>query len=245
VASIKPANPDTRGMNFTFVPGGGLKLSNVDLKQMIGFAYDVQNFQISGGPSWLTSDRFDVQARPPASDGPSDLLQMTEDQRKLVQQQMRQRLQALLAERFKLAVHKETKELPVYALVLAKNGPKLKQSQDQKGPMHIAMERGQLNGQQCSMETLAKVLSPRLARSVLDRTGLKGNYDFNLEWTPDPGEPMGRGGPGEGPPATPPADLSGPSIFTAVQEQLGLKLEPQKGPVEIIVVDGAEKPSAN
>ena len=244
VASIKPADPDASGTRFRMIPGGGVNLSNIDLTQLIEFAYDVQNFQVSGGPSWLRSTRFDILAKPPASDPSIGTRPMNNAELRALEGQLRERLKALLAERFQLTVHKDTKELPLYVLVLAKNGPKLQPSKEGDYHRGIRVGLGSMNVQAASMEMLAKTLSRPLGRPVLDRTGLKGNYDFNLNWTPD-GEPMGKGGAGEGPASGKPADVSGPSLFTAVQEQLGLKLESQKGPVEIIVIDKAEKPSAN
>ena len=147
-------------------------------------------------------------------------------------------LQALLAERFQMRVLRETKELPVYALVVGKSGPQLHEAEGAGNGMRIG--RGRVTTQAISMEPFAKNLGKLLGRTVVDRTGLEGKFAFTLEWTPDPGQPMGLLGPS---PAS--ADDSGPSIFTALQEQLGLKLEPQKGPVEILVIDHVEKPSEN
>src|SRR5689334_9907965 len=116
VASIKPANPDTQGGFIRFMPGGGLNMTNVPLRVMITFAYDVRDFQVSGGPGWLGTERFDVVARPEhaAAEGLEDPMKMTDDQRKTVRDQMGERLRGLLADRFQLAVHKETKEQPIY-----------------------------------------------------------------------------------------------------------------------------------
>jgi len=127
---------------------------------------------------------------------------------------------------------------------LGKNGAKLQESAGGNDARQIRMGRGQINGQGMPMELLANQLSNILGRSVLDRTGLKGSYDVKLEWTPDQ-EQGGIFGGGPDAPPPPPSDSSGPSIFTALQEQLGLKLESQKGPVEIIVIDHLEKPSEN
>jgi len=162
----------------------------------------------------------------------------------------------LLADRFQLTLHRETKEQSVYALLVAKNGPKLQESQTKdgqakegtgpRGPM-MRMGRGELSGQGVALDMLTRTLSSQLGRTVIDRTGLKGNFDFKLTWTPDPGQSAGPpgGGPPPGADAPPPPDPNGPSIFTALQEQLGLRLESQKGPVEMLVIDRVEKPSEN
>lgn len=248
VASIKPAATDARGTMIRMMPGGGLTVTNATLRLLLTLAYDVRDFQVSGGPGWVGSERYDINAkaeRSPSSDPvPEDPRKMTDEQRKTNQEQMRQRLQALLAERFQLAIHRETKEAPVYALVVAKNGPKLQESKE--GGPRLMMGRGQLNGQGALMEMLATVLSNQLGRPVLDKTGLQGKYDFKLEFTPDPGQAAGPfGGLAPGPDAPPPPDPNGPSIFAAIQEQLGLRLDSQKGPVEMIVIDRVEKASEN
>jgi uncharacterized protein (TIGR03435 family) len=243
VASIKPADPDVRGMRFHRTPGGGLSATGVTLKTLIEFTYDVRDFQISGGPRWLRTDRFDIVAKPDRPEvEPGDLNQATDVQQRLIWERWRLRLRALLAERFQLSVHSETEERPVYLLVLAKNGHKLRDSTEDRG---IRRNLGEITGMGTTIEKFAVVLSGTLARPVLDRTGLTGKYDFKLEWTEESRGPMGKGGPGEMPPDPNPPDPSGPSIFSAIQQQLGLKLESQKGPVEIIVIDRAEKPSAN
>jgi uncharacterized protein (TIGR03435 family) len=218
---------------------------------LITFAYDVRDFQISGGPGWINSERYDIQARPdrsePAESLPPDPRKMTDAQLKTIGDQMRERLRALLADRFQLTIHRETKDAPVYALVVGKNGSKLQAAEEGKdGPRGMRMGRGQLTGMSAPLSMLANTLSSQLGRPVLDRTGLTGKYDFKLEWTPDPGQ--GDGPPGGLPPgieAPPPPDPNGPSLFTAVQEQLGLRLESQKGPMEMIVIDRVEKASEN
>jgi uncharacterized protein (TIGR03435 family) len=221
-------------------------VTNATLRILLTLAFDVRDFQISGGPGWIGSERYDINAKAERSASsesvPEDPRKMTDDQRKTNQEQMRQRLQALLAERFQLAIHRETKEAPVYALVVGKNGPKLQESKE--GGPRLMMGRGQLNGQGALMEMVATVLSNQLGRPVLDKTGLKGKYDFKLEFTPDPGQAAGPFG-GPGPDAPPPPDPNGPSIFAAIQEQLGLRLDSQKGPAEMIVIDRVERASAN
>jgi uncharacterized protein (TIGR03435 family) len=182
-----------------------------------------------------------------------------ESQSQAVRQHM---LQALLQDRFKLTLHRETKELPVYSLVVAKNGPKLQEAKPAEpdgngirgpdgrpavGGHFVRMARGELNGHSLGMADIVRLLTQQLGRTVLDRTGLTGNYDFTLQWTPDEGQPPGFKEPagGQGIGSSAPRDSSWPSIFTAIQEQLGLKLESQRGPVEILVIDHAERPSPN
>jgi uncharacterized protein (TIGR03435 family) len=233
VATIKPAAPDARGSFIRIMPGGALQVTNMPLRMLLTFAYDVRDFQVSGGPGWVGSERYDINAKSEPSAGAQtvsdDPRKMTDDQRKTAGQ---------------LAIHHETKEAPIYALVVAKNGPKLQESQEGAGPSLMGRARGQFEGKGALMEMLANVLSMQVGRPVVDKTGLTGKYDFKLEWTPDPGQ-----GPGPlgipGPDAPPPTDPNGPSLFAAVQEQLGLRLESTKGPVETIVIDRVEKPSEN
>ena len=264
VASIKPSDPNDHRMMFRMMPGGGINLHGVTLKALVQQAYDVRDFQISGGPGWIGADKYDITAKAgnASSEAPPDPRQLNEEQRKTFQGQTRLRLQALLADRFQLKVHREAKELPVYALVVAKNGPKLKENPGENpgpGKGMMRMSPGQFVGQQVGISFLAQDLAQWLGRTVLDQTGLKGTYDFELNFASDQGKgAVFGGGPADGPPPPPPPgagpglikeppppDPNGPTIFTALQEQLGLKLESQKGPVDIIVIDRVEKPSEN
>jgi bla regulator protein BlaR1 len=247
VASIKPADPDAKGSQIRFMPGGGLNITNLPLRAMITQAYDVRDFQISGGAGWVGTERFDITARAERAalaDGPDDFAKMTDDQRKTAREQMAERLRGLLAERFQLVVHKETKEQPIYVLGLAKNGPKLKENTAPGPRQGMSMNRGRLEGFAAPMAMLGQILSQNMGRPVVDKTGLAGKYDFVLEWTPDLGPDAHAQGFGDGITSPAPAP-AGPTIFTALQEQLGLRLESQKGPVENIVIDRAEKPSEN
>jgi len=247
VASIKPASPDAKGSSIQFMPGGGLSMTNMPLRAMITFAYDVRDFQVSGGAGWVGTERFDVRAKAErtASDGPVDLAKMTDDQRRTVRDQMAERLRALLADRFQLLVHKETKDQPIYALVVSKNGAKLKEAKAVEGARQgMSMNRGRLEGFAAPMEMLGNILSNTMGRPVIDKTGLTGKYDFVLEWTPEAGVDARAQGFGDGINEPAPAP-GGPTIFTALQEQLGLRLDAQKGPVQTIVIDRAEKPSEN
>jgi len=156
-------------------------------------------------------------------------------------------MQTLLADRFKLAIHRETKEMPIYELVAGKNGPKLvaaPESGDQhKGQFRLG--RGQMNLSSASMPDLADSLSRIVGRNVYDRTGIAGTYEIKLEWTPDEGQFPEFKDHGDGKEGSAAAPETGPSIFAALQEQLGLKLEAAKGPVEVVVIDHIEKASEN
>lgn len=252
VASIKPAAPDARGMFIRPGPGGGLSITNMPLKEMIVIAYRIQPFQISGGPAWLDSAHYDITAKP-------------EKRAKFDELQLM--LQALLADRFQLKIHRETKELTVYALVMARKdgklGPQLTESKEGgctpidpskpppppepgKPPVlgcgGMMMSPRRLTAASIPVANMIPMLSRFLDRTVIDKTGLTGNFDISLEWTPDETQALQL--PPDAP-KPPPSDATGPSIFTALQEQLGLKLESQKGPVEVFVIDRAEKPSEN
>jgi bla regulator protein BlaR1 len=255
VASIKPNQSGERNVRMMNPPDGRFVATNVTLKMLIQIAYGVQEYQISGAPGWLNSERYDIEAKSDSSVD-DELHKLSPDQIRLLKGRM---LQGLLADRFKLTLRQETKELPVFALVVAKSGPKLKQSTPGdtyangiKGPDGVAhpgmmlMRPGQITGQALPITSLARMLSQQLNRTIVDKTGLTGQYDITLQWTPDEEQipkGMGNGSPING--GAPPEDSSGPSIFTAIQEQLGLKLESQKGPVEILVIDHVEEPSAN
>ena len=258
VASIKPNHSGDMRFFVTWQPGR-FKATGMTVKFLITSAYDVKDFQVSGGPGWINSDRYDIDAKEP--DGIAQIMEkLSREERRQLAQSM---LQGLLADRFQLKLTRGTKDLPAYALVVAKNGPKLQAVKVEDtppaapsgaggqphGPM-MRMRPGEFNGQGVELSFLASVLSQQLGRQVLDKTGLKGNYDLTLKWTPEQGEgmmPGGPGGPGGGPPpeGAPPPDAPGPTIFTALQEQLGLKLEPTKAPAEVLVIDHVEKPSEN
>ena len=252
VASIKPSDPSERGTIIQFAPGGRLVVKNAPLKSLVTLAYDVQDFQISGGPTWVSTARYDVTAKADAVTAEDDPHKIkTDEQREKFQQRQRMRIQALLADRFQLKIGRATKELPIYALKLAKNGPKLQESKEEDGNQFqgVRMSRpGDVTAGKVGMQFLTRILAHSVGRPVIDQTGLTGKYDFKLEWTPDQNQPGGFGGPGPGPDGAlrpPPVDPNGPSIFTAIEEQLGLKLESQKGPVEMLTIDAVEKPSEN
>ena len=232
----------------------GFNAVRVSLQTVIQEAYGVQANQIEGAPDWLKSDRYDIEAKVDKS----EVNQLSLDQRRTESQRM---LQMLLADRVKLTLHRETKDLPTYALVIAEGGAKLqlaKSGDEIKGPdgrpmgtHRMFMRAGgggpslSLAAQGISLVDLAQLLSRQLGTPVADKTGMTGSYDFSLQWTPDESQPS-HGVDGDSMPGGPPAPgAAGPSFFRAIQEQLGLKLEPQTGPTEILVIDHVEMPSEN
>jgi uncharacterized protein (TIGR03435 family) len=267
VASVKPNKSGEGFIAFNMQPER-LNLTNIPVRQLIVRAYQVQPYQVLGGPSWLTSDRFDLTAKAPGGSTP---------------QQMNVMLQSLLSDRFKLKIHKETRQSDVYRLVKARADGKLGEnvkpaavdcaagrgrpggpapgptlgapvppglpgargagpSGPGGGPGGCYMMVGpgglEIAGQ--SMSAFANSLANQLGRPVRDETGLTGNYDFVVTFMPE----GGRGGlPPPGAPELPPIDPNAPALTTAVIEQLGLKLEPAKGPVEMIVIDSIDQPT--
>jgi uncharacterized protein (TIGR03435 family) len=246
VVSIKPYKPEGGDMIRMRVQtlGDSYSANGISVKGLIQYAYGLKmEDQISGVTGPMGDARFDITAKMDA-DAVAELKKLSKDesnaQRKLM-------MQAMLADRFKLKVHHENKELPMYSLVVAKSGFKLKDADPNdtypnglKGPdgvSHAGMMRilnGTMTAQGIPISLLANNLTFQVHRQVVDKTGLMGKYDINLTWTPDDGH----GGDET-------STESGPSIFTAVQEQLGLKLEPIKGAVDMIVVDHVEMPSEN
>jgi uncharacterized protein (TIGR03435 family) len=257
-ASIKLNKEGGPGRRINRAAGGRFSTGNAPINMLITFAYQIQGYQLVGLPNWASNDGYDIVAKlegdpPPVNPaaGPDHMMLA---------------MRTLLADRFKLKVHKETRQLDIYALVMAraggKPGPALKPSTDMCGQQGVGQRSQgappgppptradgtpvfcgvrqqpgavQMNGMPLSM--FASSISPRLGRQVVDRTGLTGEWSFDLTFAP-----MFQGPP---PPGVelPPADPGAPDLFTAVQEQLGLKLESTKGPVEVYVVDSIERPS--
>ncbi len=248
VASIKPGDPADRRVMIRLQPGGRMTTANVPVIMLIRQAYEVQDFQITGAPDWVKTERWNIDAKMGGADD-IDQRKMSVEQMEAFSKRLQACLQSLLEERFGLKAHRESKEMPVYALVVAKGGQKLTEV-EKPGPgkpRQMRMGRGELMGTSVQVADLAKSLSERVGRPVEDRTGLKGFYNYTLTWTPDASEMMMMPGP-PGPPGPnepPPPDPNGPSLFTALQEQLGLKLESSKGPVQMLVIDHVERPSAN
>jgi uncharacterized protein (TIGR03435 family) len=237
VISIKPASKDSPGTRMQFTPDG-LRGSGVTVRFLLfeGFGGINQN-QVINEPAWST-EGFDIEAKVAPADV-ATLGKMNFDQR-------RQMFQAILTDRFKMVVHHETRELPLYILTVAKGGPKLKESAPDDPASTTPRRRGMMvnNGKitatDAQISTMVTILSRNLGRTIVDKTGLTGNYDFALEWADDAGSPH----PSDGAAAANAPD-PGASIFTALQEQLGLKLESTKGPVDVVVIDHIEKPTEN
>jgi bla regulator protein blaR1 len=250
-ASVKPNKSGDWRKSLGPAPGGRFLATNNTLRDLIPFAYGIPQvtaaFRIVGGPKWIDEDRFDVTATVDGTWTP---------------QQMSEMLRTLLVDRFKLAAHHETRDLPIYTLVAASGGARLRRSEiDQAAceARRAAIQRrepvppipagappvcgigrsnpGTITAVGWSMDALTSALSPFVSRVVLDRSGLSGLFDFELKWTPDtiPQQP----------PDAPPLNIdpNGPSIFTALQEQLGLRLESARGPVDVVVIDRVEHPT--
>ena len=252
VASIKLYASDPVGWRLGHTiadpPNEGIfEATEVTVEGLVEMAFGVHDsWLIQGGPSWFRSEKFDIQAK--AGDAANqELSGLSGDQGAALKHRM---LQALLTDRFKLAVHRETKALPGYALVIAKNGPKLREADGIEGVEGEwgSNAQGLLSFRRTPMATLAEFLSDSLGCTVVDHTGLKGNYNFTLQWRYPQTEAETSGEPEMGKPASKNPQMLGasePSNFAAIQEQLGLKLEPAKNPVEVLVIDHAEKPSLN
>jgi uncharacterized protein (TIGR03435 family) len=216
VASIKPNRSGDPASTWNISPGE-LVMRNITLKQLVQIAYDVRDYSMSG-PTWLESERFDINAKTP-----TEIVATKDSQKRGVL--FRGAMQALMADRFKLAVHHETRTVPAYALVVAKGGLKVKPLESD-GEWNENTSKGKLTATKMSMDRLGDWLGRRLDRPVVDKTNLMGVFSFQLEYSPE---------------QNPPADDFRPSIFTALQEQLGLRLQSQKLPVDIVVVDRVER----
>jgi len=262
VASIKPSNPNAQGSSMGMRTPGTLSGENVTLKLLIQQAYGVRPFQVIGAPGWADSNGYDFTAKPRVE---AASMQVTRESLDKSIAEMYVMLQALLDDRFKLKLHRETRELPVFELTLAKGGVNLHETRctsydPANPPPELAPGQrrpdfcGNINvGRKGTSVTLdaagvtikdltERALANMMGRTVVDKTGLTGKFDIHVEWTPslqaapspdDSGRPL------------PAVDASGPTIFSALQEQLGLKLEAGKGSVEVLVIDHVEKPDKN
>jgi uncharacterized protein (TIGR03435 family) len=230
VASIRPAVFGSHPRSIQYSAGGRFTASNVPLRTLIEEAYDIRGFQVSGGPDWVNSDQYNITAK---AEGDAS------------KRQVRGMLQTLLEDRFKLVLRQESKKVSVYTLTVGKTGPKLKEVKLDEDNAARGMRFGgigRIAGVMATMPQLVVMLSDIklngaaiLNRPVLDQTGLTGVYDFKLEWSAEE-QSVDR---------TTSTNPAGPSIFTAVQEQLGLKLESTKAPVEFFVIEQAGKPTEN
>jgi uncharacterized protein (TIGR03435 family) len=254
VASIKRNTSPEGNARVSDAPGGRFTGARIPLRRVIQFAYR-GNEDFIGGPEWIDSDRWDIEAK--AADGTvpprTGLPDMTTPDAIALM------VQSLLEDRFQLKVHTETRNLPLFELTVAKGGPRMKLSDDQTPPAALQgaggsrgagltrgamrLGRNEFEGQAQTMNIFAKALGALYAgRPVVDKTGLKDLYDIKLQWTPDPA-PTSPAAPGStGNPSIVP---SGPSLFTAIEEQLGLKLESSRGPLPVLVIDSVQKPSEN
>ena len=218
VASVKPSN--TSIADFRVLPGGRLHITGLTLYVILQLAYGVEHYQITGGPTWLYTDSFDIEAK--AEGEPN-------------KEQMMAMLDALLADRFQLKVRREPKEGNVYALVVAKGGPKLQPPTGDRS--YVSLYRYDpptqpgvhyaLAGKKADLALIAKNLAQQMGRPVIDRTGIEGEFDFKVDYAIDDNPE------------------SGVPLLAAIQTQLGLKLESTKGPVEMLVIEHVEKPSGN
>lgn len=231
VATIKPSNPETQGRGFR-VRGREFSTINTTLSSLLTFAYGLHPKQVVGAPAWVETDKFDITAQPDQPGQPND-------------KQWKSMLQDLLADRFQLKFHHDKRDLSVYELTVTEKGSKLTKSQgDPNGlPGMFFRGLGVLPAVNATMQDFAGLLqSAVLDRPVVDHTGLSGRWDFTLNWTPDESQFVGLGIK-----VPPPSDKpdAPPGLFTAIQEQLGLKLNSTKAPVDVLVIDKVEKPSAN
>lgn len=232
VATIKPSKPDAQG-KFLTVQGNRMITQSFSLTDYICFAYGVHAKQVTGLPAWAETDKFDITAKPDIEGVPND-------------KQLKGMLQQLLADRFKLAFHHEKKELSVYALGVAKVGNKMTKSEGDPNGLPGLFFRGKLGDLGVRNATMADftglMQSAVLDRPVVDQTGITGRWDFTLVWTPDDSQFAGMGA--KIPPPTDAANAP-PNLYTAIQEQIGLKLEATKTAADVLVVDKVEKPSDN
>jgi uncharacterized protein (TIGR03435 family) len=241
VASVKPNQGSSGNSTWGLLPSGRVVATNSSLRQLIVNAYDVTHDRLLGGPDWIGSDRFDVLAVATAGTSESTMLTM---------------LQMLLADRFKLVLRREARETAVYSLVIARNDGRSDKALlpvDCKTDSKAVVGKGYAHA--CSwfltrqpatgmstyqsggvnLDELARTLTQRVGRPVINRTGLAGEFQFELSWLQDM----------QAAAAAPAAANDGPSLFTALQEQLGLKLEPGRGPVELLVIESVQRPAPN
>jgi len=237
VVSVKRHTSDDTRVRMVAQPGGGFVAANVPLRHVIRVAFQLQDNQIVGGPGWIDTDRFDIEAKASTASAVPGV-------------ELLQRLQSLLADRFKLTTHRETRELPVFALQRVRGDgslgsgmrpttcPDLEVDFTQPKPCaNIGYSTGFLTLRGAPMAPFTQELARYMDRMVIDRTGLDGRYDIELKWSPEQ-QQLGAA-------PVPPAPQDRPAIFTALQEQLGLRLESTRAPVEVLVIDSVEPPTPN
>jgi uncharacterized protein (TIGR03435 family) len=232
VATIKPSKPDDQRKAF-IVQGNRFQIINQPLTQIISFAFDVQAKQVIGLPAWAEEDKYDIDGKPDGEGAPSG-------------KQWKVMIQKLLADRFKLTFHHDKREMPVYVLSVAKTGQKMtKSGGDPNGLPALFFQGalGRLNVRNALMTDFTELMqSAVLDRPVLDQTGITGRWDFTLNWTPDDSQFSGMGA--RIPPPTDSANAP-PNLYTAIQEQVGLKLDATRASADVMVIDRVEKPSDN
>jgi uncharacterized protein (TIGR03435 family) len=257
IVSIKPTDPTNRsGRSGLLYTADGLTAHNVGVWALVRAAYEIENYQISGAPKWFGTEHYDIEAKMDAATA-DEVLKLGQEKSRNLRQQM---MQALLADRFNFVAHRETKDVPIYSLVISKGGSKLQEPKPDetyakgiKGPdgqpfkeaIFFSGRAGSLTitAQAASTATLASVLSGQLGRPVLDKTGLTAKYDFSFPFAPE--EVQSASVPSSGVPAPVAPESNLPALSVAIEEHLGLKLESGKGPAPIIVIDRVEKPSGN
>jgi uncharacterized protein (TIGR03435 family) len=223
VVSIRPNTvEDINQRSVQGRPGGRMRFVGMPLSTFIMPAYDVWSFQIVGGPSWIETDGWDITAQAEGVQG------------RLTREQLSPRLRAMLEDRFQLKTHRETKQLPGYSLAADDHGPKLQPNTD--GKVSTGSSKDTLNAKKVNMQWFAAFLIQKLGVTVVDETGLKGEYDFILHWSPESTQLA---------PSDDPFGSKYPSIFTAVREQLGLRLIKRTVPTELLVIDSVQRPSPN
>lgn len=254
VASIK--GNSTSRPHLGDEPGGRFVATGVPLTTLLGYAYPGTLVEFSAKPGWADTDLWDIEAKAPGGSVPPRT--RLPDPNK--PDTMNLMVQSLLEDRFQMKTHRETRDVPMYEVTVAKGGIKMKLSEDQSPPAPpdgpprngiaprggMRMARGDFRGSAVSMENVVLMVSLLTGRRAIDKTGVTGLYDFRLQWSPDPfSTPLPFEARGAAAPASPPAELAGPSIITAIEEQLGLRLRSTKGPVEVLIIDRLQKPSAN
>lgn len=251
VVSVKPNRSGFAGGMEDLRQGGQYTATNETMRQLVRSAYQLETFRIIGGPAWLDVDRFDIQAKAPSAAPRSEMLSM---------------LRALLTERFRLRVRQELRELPIYVLVVARDANRQTGGRLRPGSAETCVDRGDqpvrvpagelpscgllragpgaMSLRGVPLAFLGSQLSSRVNRAIVDRTGLAGKFDVDLEWTPSEATRAAVAAltPGAEPQVV---DPDRPGIFTALEEQLGLKLEPARGPVDVLIVESAEPPAAD
>jgi bla regulator protein blaR1 len=230
VASIKPVSDADAPFRFRIEPNGTTAALGITVKRLLMTAYNVQGFRIVGGPAWVESQRWDVQA---THEGVTSV------------EQIRQMLVTLVTDRFHLQTHRDRRTLPTYELVVERSGSKVPTTKDGNATPLVRVMPGSLQLTNATSATFASQLSYAVARSVLDKTHLNGRFDFTLEWAPLAGEDGGPTTAGLPPDANEPRHSASDSasIFTAIREQLGLRLKAARGPVDVLVIDHVEKPT--